>query len=255
MTDEQYQLLAAAILETAGGKYHITYVGSLNDLIDRTGDEWFGAYSEDEALEALEFLRKMGVIDKSSVPSTSAFIRIDTGAAIVKLQRGSGLNFDPRRVAPLLHEYAKFGRAWLEAMWSQSMVHPPSDDSGEAGEPGVGKFERILNQIIPAADRTVHPDHNSSDYSDAINKIEEARRLIEKSNQLPQVEKADSLVHLDAGLSILTRARQFTVGAIRYLVLDRLQKAFEGAIEDAFKVVIWGAFLTLATILIWMIGS
>jgi hypothetical protein len=255
VTDEQYQLIAAAILETAGGQYHITYIGNQNDLIEKTMEDWFGAYSSDDALESLEFLRKLGVIDKSAVASTGSFIRIDTGGAVFKLQRGSGLNFNSRKVAPLLHEYAQFGRPWLEAIWSQVMLNPQSASGGAAGESSIPDYEQVLEQIIPAADRTVRPDHNLPDYVDALGNVQEARRLIEQSNQLAENERLDTLVHLDAGLSLLTRARNYTVGAIRYLILDRLKKAFEGAIEDAFKAAILLAFMTLATVLIWMIGS
>lgn len=130
-----------------------------------------------------------------------------------------------------------------------------TSEAPSRGQPEAPEYERLLQQIIPASDRIVTPSHNAPDYVLALEKVQEARRLIEQSNQLSEDEKADTLVHLDAGLSILTRARNFTVGAIRYLILDRLKKAFEGAIEDAFKAAIVGTFMTLATILIWMIGS
>jgi hypothetical protein len=70
--------------------------------------------------------------------------------------------------------------------------------------------------------------------------------LIASSNQLPEEEKQVALVHLDAGLTILKRATRFAVGVVRYLILDRPKAAFEGAIEDTFKFVIIGAFMTLA---------
>lgn len=110
--------------------------------------------------------------------------------------------------------------------------------------------ELLLQRLIPAADRLVSSSHNAPKYIEAISKVEEARKLISESNQLAEDEKQDTLVHLDAGLSVLKRAKRFTVGVVRYLVLDRLKAAFEGVIEDAFKITIIGAFMLLAALLI-----
>jgi hypothetical protein len=124
--------------------------------------------------------------------------------------------------------------------------HGPSDKVSE-------EYERLFQQLVPASDRTVAPSHNSPDYVHAIEKVEEAQKLIASSNQLPEDEKEDALLHIEAGLSIVKRARQFAIGAVRYLILDRLKAAFEGAIEDAFKVVIIGAFLAFAAVLVAML--
>ena len=129
-------------------------------------------------------------------------------------------------------------------------IRVPEDakDDAAAEDP-----DDLLRQIIPASDRVVSPSHNAVPYVDAVRQIEESRRAISDSNQLSEDEKWDALVHLDAGISILKKAKQFAIGTMRYLVLDRLKTAFEGAIEDAFKVVIIGAFMALAAFLISMI--
>lgn len=125
----------------------------------------------------------------------------------------------------------------------------PSQESSIAAE----EHERVLHQLIPASDRIVSPSHNSPDFSRAIEEVEEAQRLIASSNQLPEEDKKTTLVHLDAGLLLLRKSKEFAVGAVRYLILDRLKAAFEGAVEDAFKVVITGAFMALTAVLVAML--
>ena len=119
--------------------------------------------------------------------------------------------------------------------------------TAENGTSGVGE---LMKQIIPAADRVVTVQHNQPDFVSAIEGIEEARNLISQSNSLEEAEKADTLISLDAGLLVLKNAARFAVGAMKYLVLDRLKAAFEGAIEDSFKLALTTAFTLLATFLI-----
>jgi hypothetical protein len=129
-------------------------------------------------------------------------------------------------------------------------IVPSRRQAETASDEPRSEMERLSNLLLPASDRYVTPQHNSEAFVDAVTKVEEAKQCIIQSNEIAPDERTDAVIHLDAGFSLLKNAKTVAIGAIRYLVLDRLRKAFEGAIEDVFKTVLVTAFIALAAYLL-----
>jgi hypothetical protein len=132
-------------------------------------------------------------------------------------------------------------------------IVPQRREKERSGGGPTSEMDRLAHALLPASDRYVTPQHNSEPFASAVAKVEGARECIVRSNAIGPEDRSDAIVHLDAGLSLLRRTRSFAVGAIRYLVLDRLKKAFEGVIEDAFKAVLLTAFVALAGYLLTLL--
>lgn len=129
MTNEQSQLLAAAVLDTAS-RFGGAYAGEIDRLIDEVNGYWPGKYSKEDTRQAIQSLYKLGIIDRSSVATMSTFVSINHAIASRRLQTGAGMTHHPKSIAPLLNEYARFGREWLRGMWARNMVS--QRDSAEA---------------------------------------------------------------------------------------------------------------------------
>jgi len=98
----------------------------------------------------------------------------------------------------------------------------------------------LSNRLAPASDRIVRLDDNRALVEQLEQGISEIERTIISSNELDADEKSDVLISQGAAKSIFTMSKAAFVGAFRYLVLDRIKKAFESALEDAFRVLIIG---------------
>ena len=117
----------------------------------------------------------------------------------------------------------------------------------------VGETEKALSRLIPASDRIVTQTDNQPKRVETLAAVAQAITSIESSNVMLPNEKAETLTYLNAGQSILEKCNNFAIGAIRYLILDRLKLAFEGAIEDAFKITLVSIFLTIAAYLLTLL--
>jgi hypothetical protein len=243
MTAEQTELLAAAILATLEEHNQRDFSGKFGDLFTAVKRRWIGVYQESDLLNAIDLLSSFEGATRSGRPATSEFVRVNTFMAKAVL----GGRVTLREAMPLLYEFSQFGVDWLENVWNEYFPAESPAIRADTKDDGVVV---ALSRLIPASDRKVRPDHNSAGLAEALERVEEAQQLISQSNQLSEDEKQDSIVHLQAGISVLKGSTQIAIGTVRYLILDRLKAAFEGAIEDAFKLVIIGAFMTLAAFLI-----
>ncbi len=124
------------------------------------------------------------------------------------------------------------------------LILEPVDTNKESS-----RADELIRQLVPASDRVVSIGHNAQSEAATV-AVDGARRLISDSNSLAVDEKSDLLVHLDAGVSILRRAKSTVVGTFKYLIIDRLKAAFESSIEDAFKVAILAALFLMLTFII-----
>lgn len=245
MAFEIKHLLPAAIISTVGSESTVSGV----DLFEAVQSKWAGPYSVTEILEAVEYLSKIGDVAFLDISNPEELIRINGGNLKAVLRNNSW-----RETAPASYNWVNFGDAWLKREWDKALSQERRVKGGSPAQSSlVTDVDSAMSQLVPASDREVRLDHNSSDFTECVNKLEEAQKLIAESNQLTEEEKKDTLVHLDAGLRVLRGSTVFAVGTMRYLVLDRLKAAFEGAIEDAFKAVLVGAFMYLAALLIGLL--
>ncbi len=127
------------------------------------------------------------------------------------------------------------------------------DGVGTILEP-ASETDSALAKIVPASDRIVTLNHNHPKFSETLEALAEAEQAISSSNMLTVDEKSDTILHISLGKKLLSQGKSFAIGAIRYLLLDRLKKSFESLIEDAFKVVLVAAFLAVAAFLISLIS-
>lgn len=142
MTDEQFQILCAAILQTVGGsRGH--YSGSAEELATLVLESWPGAFSEEDILDGIEFLAKINIAEKSTFLRRS-MVAINHPVAMRRLQNGSGMPSHPMRIVPLLHEYAKFGEAWLQEMWPTTMARSAEGNGGDVQPLDVGQDEGAI---------------------------------------------------------------------------------------------------------------
>lgn len=114
-------------------------------------------------------------------------------------------------------------------------------------------FETISRKLLPASDRLVTLGDNSDLSRTLLHGVEEIEQKIVSSNLLPTDEKSDVIESLSAFKNLVDRSKTLIVGAFRYLVLERLKKAFEKIIEDAFRLailtVLAGLVLTILAVL------
>jgi hypothetical protein len=137
----------------------------------------------------------------------------------------------------------------LRTIEDQYLTH---DGVGIILEP-VHEMDRELSKIIPASDRIVALDHNQSALIDAIGAVSNAEKAIASSNVLAPDEKSDALLNISNGKALLEKSQSVAIGAVRYLLLDRLKSLFESAIEDALKMMLYAAFLAIVGWLVTVI--
>lgn len=102
----------------------------------------------------------------------------------------------------------------------------------------VQKVDAIIAKVAPASDRLVTIGHNFDLSQQLINGVEKISEKIAASNILPVDEKSDVRESLGLLQRLVGSSKTMLVGAFRYLVLERLKKAFEKTIEDALSAAI-----------------
>jgi len=114
-------------------------------------------------------------------------------------------------------------------------------------------LEKLGNQIAPASDRLILFSDNQDLSTSLITGTDEIRQIIESSNELDPIERSDVSVSLNAFRTLVEKSKSFVVGAFRYLVIERLKKAFEKTIEDALRLAIMGVLAMLTAIILAVI--
>ena len=117
--------------------------------------------------------------------------------------------------------------------------------------PKAENLDAISKKLAPASDRFVSIGDNSSLAVQISNGVKDIEDQISSSNELDPEEKSDTLISLGLARKLFDNSTRVLVGAFRYLVVERLKKAFEKTIEDAFRLSILAILSTLvAAILI-----
>lgn len=120
---------------------------------------------------------------------------------------------------------------------------------------GNAELEELEARLAPASDRKVAFHHNLPDLEDALAKLASAIPVIERLNEPAMVEAA---VHFRKGMELIAVCRErrvpTSVRIVQYLIIDPLKKALESSLEDAWKVVIQGALLTLLAAILQYLG-
>lgn len=142
-THEKFQLLAAAVLETVRRIRKVNYITSVDGLIDAVIKDWDGSFSREEVFGAIDLLRKCGLSETATTQPMPIVVKISYVGVIDQLKSGRGMKFNPRRVLPLLYEYAQSGSDWLNGMWLLHMVHSEDERiSSNATETSIENDEQ-----------------------------------------------------------------------------------------------------------------
>ena len=128
----------------------------------------------------------------------------------------------------------------------------PAADDGVRALPD-DQMANLSDQLAPAADRLVSLRDNQPRRQAIAYELATVSTAISGSNQLDPDEKANVLVSLDLAGQLNERSDTWLAGAMKYLVFDRVRKSFERTIEDAIRVVVIGALVTLAAIILALI--
>lgn len=130
----------------------------------------------------------------------------------------------------------------------------PNVDADEAAQGSTDDvIADLAEQIAPAADRLVSLKDNQPQRQAMAHELATVRTSLSGSNLLDPDEKADVLVSLQAAEQLINQSDTWLAGSMKYLVFDRVKKAFERTIEDAIRVVVLGALATLAAIILALI--
>ena len=141
------------------------------------------------------------------------------------------------------------GESNLEVYLRRSGLRIPGDD----GLDDLAAVNLLTAKIAPASDREVSFGDNKGARDDLVAEIAKAEEAIRGSNEMRADEKSDSLISLDLGKSLILKSINFSIGAVRYLILDRIKKAFEKVIEDVFRIALILCFIAIATAIVALI--
>jgi hypothetical protein len=111
-------------------------------------------------------------------------------------------------------------------------------------------IDGLIDQVAPASDRLIQFTDNQDLSSKLVDGINAINSKLDGSNQLDPDEKADVAVSLNAAISMFQKSKSFLVGAFRYLVLERVKKAFEKSIEDVIRLAVLGLLATLVPLIL-----
>jgi hypothetical protein len=197
-------------------------------------------YQEQMHFDQSDFISFKAIVEKYGLEAKSGWL-----LNAQKSLMDRGLIAGPRNSSNDEMAIGKINGAGLRQIEEEYATH---DGVGMIIEP-ASDIDRVLAKIVPAADRIVTLGHNQVKLSDAIAAISNAEDAITSSNTLTVDEKSDNLLQISLGKQLLAKGKSVAIGAVRYLILDRLKNAFESLIEDAFKTVLVIAFLAVAALL------
>jgi hypothetical protein len=201
-------------------------------------------YQEQVFFDQVDMISFSSLVEKYGLEAKPGWL-IDAQKELLS----QGLISGPRNGSNDQMALGKIDSAGRRKIEDENMTH---DGVGMILEP-ANDVDRIYAKVIPASDRVVTPNHNQSALTDAVDAISKAEDAVSSSNILSLEDKSDTLLHISLGKQLLTKGKSIAVGAVRYLVLDRLKKAFERLIEDALKLVLIAAFLAVAALILSLI--
>jgi hypothetical protein len=211
MTEEQQQLLGAAILETVRTSFNTEFSDKASSLFEFVSREWVGNYDANDLNDALELLSNLRAVSRSKF-SGHGLIRVNWHEARSLLLNES--------MPAFLHEYARFGQAWLDEMWPKLM-------STELTEPDR-LSEAPKARLLPASDRLVPLDHNSAPYREVKEGLAELYNDVRSANDLDcsPDERDRVLASLEAAQA-LWDATQLKIIQIRVGIIITIEDAID----------------------------
>jgi hypothetical protein len=146
------------------------------------------------------------------------------------------------------------GIRWVEEEIGEDAIVAYLEQHGIANPfASIDELAEASKKLAPAAGRLVKLSHNQPERSAILTEIKAVSSAIAASNTLEPEEKSDVLANLSAAETLVEKSDTWFAGAMKYLVFDRVQKAFEKLIEDSIRYVIIGSLITLATIIMALI--
>ena len=110
--------------------------------------------------------------------------------------------------------------------------------------------DTLIDRVAPASDRVISFSDNQELAGKLTDGIVAVNAQLSTSNSLDPDEKSDVAISLMASVSIFQKSQTFLIGAFRYLVLERIKKAFEKTIEDAIRIAVIGLLGTLIALIL-----
>jgi hypothetical protein len=111
----------------------------------------------------------------------------------------------------------------------------------------------LENRLAPASGRMVSFGDNQHAREQVIECVHQAEEILRSSNTLEEGVREDALAYLSAWRKLVETAKNFAVGAFRFMVWDRLRKVIEKGLEDAYRAALVGILITLGTIIVGLL--
>lgn len=128
----------------------------------------------------------------------------------------------------------------------------PDYDDFEPPTPEGLKIDHIGETFAVASDRIVSSKDNWDSSSELMTSLDASLDAISSSNVLSESERNRLRTYVSSGITLLKSGQKVAVGAIKFLIFDRLKEAYKSAMEDALKHVIYLAICALA---LWLAGA
>ena len=112
---------------------------------------------------------------------------------------------------------------------------------------------RLEAQLAPAAGRMVSFGDNQDSREQALECIGSAQEILRSSNTVEEEARDDAIANLSAWKTLIETARNFAVGAFRFMVWDRLRKVAEKGLEEVYRAALAGILITLGTIIVGLL--
>jgi hypothetical protein len=109
----------------------------------------------------------------------------------------------------------------------------------------IREFDRVINDLAPSLNDLILLNQNDQSVKDMTGALDEAIDGIRSSNYLNPLKKSDFAFDLEVGLRLLKKSGDVSIGAIKFLVLDRLKEAYKEATEELLKNSIKLAFFAI----------
>lgn len=219
---------------TTFSRFQDEFLVAAYDLSERTGEEM---------VETGEIIAKYPLTHRSNWIMRSLFDLKDRGLVNDMFTHDDELKQSVWLTAAGMRE--------AEQLIENGVVIMNAEDFAEPELVAAVSEQVILEaKIIPASDRHVILGDNLPRRTEIVSQIVIAEDAIRSSNKLEAGEKADAILSLSLGRNLIEGSKRLTIGAIRYLILERIKKAFESIIEDVIKVALVAAFVAIATVLL-----
>lgn len=241
------QLLAAAIINAVFDENdHEPYIGSLNGIISPLEFDWQIWASSGEIDEAVHILKDIGCLKLYQHQTIPDYVVLDSRKFYSKmsdiLSDVPSLSGKLRKRYPVLASYVDLDIGWFEDAMAGWKRHNQRNSQIVPVSPDISDKLYIINQSLH---EDIFFDPESSEVKAMMSDLDRAVAGIRGSNQLDPETKSTHLRHLDNGIGLFNKAGKISVGALKFLLIDRLKKAYEDAVEESLKILIQGALIVL----------